>query len=87
MAIRIINILCIGGIMMKDNEKNSKLGIYISIFAIIIASIAFIYTTIEGMPNWTSGIILLCTITIFFSSIAVCKSQKNKSSNSNKTLN
>jgi hypothetical protein len=86
MAMRIINILCIGGIIMKDNERNSKFAIYISIFAIIIASIAFIYTSIEGMPNWTSGIILLCTIAIFCSSITVYKSHKNKGSNSNKNI-
>ncbi|MBU3114447.1 hypothetical protein [Clostridium lacusfryxellense] len=67
---------------MKDNKKSSKVGVIISVFAIIIASITFVYAIIKGKPNWTNGIILFCAIGIFCSNISIYKSQKNKDNNS-----
>lgn len=74
-----------GGLTLKNYMKHSKAGLIISVLAIIIASISFAYSRIEGMPSWTSGIILFCTIAIFFSNLEIYKSQKNKENT--KTLN
>jgi type IV secretory pathway VirB2 component (pilin) len=71
---------------MKDNTKSSKVGVIISVFAMIIASITFGYAIIKGRPNWANSIILLCTITIFFSNVSIYKSQKNKDNNNKKNI-
>jgi hypothetical protein len=75
-----------GGINMKYNTKNSKAGVILSVLAIIIASIAFVYAIIKGEPNWTNRIILICAIGVFFSNIEIYKSQKNKDNNSKKNI-
>ncbi|MGH4049805.1 MAG: hypothetical protein ACREVX_00365 [Clostridium sp.] len=71
---------------MKYNTKISKLGIIISVFAIIIALITFVFARIKGTPSWTAGIILFCVITIFFSNIVIYKSYKNRDTNSKKNV-
>ena len=63
---------------MKNHLKHSKAGIIISVLAMIIASISFAFLRIKGMPSWTNGIILFCTIAIFFSNIEIYNSQRNK---------
>lgn len=71
---------------MKENAKSSKIALIISVFAIIIASITFVYARIKGMPNWTNSIILFSTIIIFCSNIIIYKSHKNKDNNSKKNI-
>lgn len=71
---------------MEYNVKNSKAGVILSVFAIIIASITFVYAIIKGTSNWSNGIILFCAFGIFCSNIEIYKSQKNKDSNSKKNI-
>lgn len=71
---------------MKDNTKSSKVGLIISVFALIIASITFVYARNKGMPSWSKGVILLCVISIFFGNISNYKSEKNKDNNSKKSI-
>ncbi|MBW9148106.1 hypothetical protein K2F40_03825 [Clostridium sp. CM028] len=71
---------------MKYNTKSSKAGVILSVLAIIIASITFVYAIIKGTSNWSNGIILFCAIGIFCSNIEIYKSQKNKDNNSKKNI-
>jgi amino acid permease len=66
---------------MKDNKKRSKVGLIISVFAVIIASISFVYSRIKGMSSWAEFTILVCVIIIFFSNISNYTLQKNKDTN------
>jgi len=71
---------------MKNYLKHSKAGLILSVLAVIIATISFAYSRIEGISSWTSGIILFCTIAIFFSNLEIYKSQKNSENTKIDTL-
>ena len=71
---------------MKDNRKSSKVGLIISVFTIIIASISFVYARIKGITSWSQFTILVSVIIIFCSSISNYKSQRNKDNNSKKNI-
>jgi len=71
---------------MKCNKKSSKAGVILSVLAIIIASITFVYAIIKGTSNWSNVIILFCAIAIFCSNIEIYISQKNKDNNTKKNL-
>ncbi|MBX4262916.1 hypothetical protein KTC96_24080 (plasmid) [Clostridium estertheticum] len=71
---------------MKYNTKSAKAGGILSGIAIVIALIAFVHAKIKAMPSRTEGIILFCTVGVFFSNIEIYKSQKNKANNSNNNI-
>ncbi|MDF2943268.1 MAG: hypothetical protein K0S01_2126 [Herbinix sp.] len=76
---------------MKDNTKNTKLSIIISIFSIIICIVAVIisvlnlrYSAVSGKATWSAIVLLCCTITILSANLTIFISSYNKYKKSSK---
>lgn len=85
MVIMEVSKILYGGIKMKDNTKNSKISLIISIFSVVICLVAVIiseinlrYTITNGETTWSAIVLLCCAITILCANITLFISSYNK---------
>ena len=69
---------------MKDNFKSAKIGLIISVFAVTISLINLIYSSIGGIPLWSSITMFCAMIAIFCANISNYKSKKDNNNNPSK---
>lgn len=69
---------------MKDNIKIAKMGLNISVVAVVISSINLIYASIKGSALFMPITMFCSTIAIFCANISNYKSKKNNDNSSSK---
>lgn len=73
-----------GGIKMKNNTKNAKISLIISILSVIISAINLIYIIDNGKAIGSAVTLFCCMITILCANVTRFISNNNKYKNSSK---